>query len=73
MLNGSHTFNNDIDYHIKVNLRKLLANKFKKNNTNKYIEEDPYEGTNFFLSLKGNMSNPAVKYDKQIADSEGKR
>jgi hypothetical protein len=70
LLNGSHSFDNDIDYHIKVNLRKLLANKFKKNNTNEYIEEDPYEGTNLFLSLKGNMSNPTVKYDKQYADQK---
>ena len=70
MLNGSHSFDNDIDYHIKVNLRKLLANKFKKNNTNEYIEEDPYEGTNLFLSLKGNMSNPTVKYDRQYADQK---
>jgi hypothetical protein len=70
LLNGSHTFENDIDYHIKVNLRKLLANKFKKNNSNEYIEEDPYEGTNLFLSLKGKMSNPTVKYDKQYADQK---
>jgi len=66
MLNGTHTFENVIDYHIKVNLKKLLANKFKKNFSNEYIEEDPYEGSNIFLSLSGNISNPKIAYDKQF-------
>ncbi len=66
MLNGTHNFDNDIDYHIKVNLRKLLANKFKKNFSNEYIEEDPYEGSNIFLSIAGNISKPVITYDKQF-------
>lgn len=65
LLNGTHTFQNDIDYHIKINLRKLLANKFRKNNDSEYIEEDPYEGANIFLSLSGNIAKPLIKYDKQ--------
>lgn len=65
LLNGTHTFENDIDYHIKINLRKLLANKFRKNNDSEYIEEDPYEGANIYLSLSGNMAKPHIKYDKQ--------
>lgn len=65
-LNGTHTFDNNIDYHIKVNLRKLLANKFKKDFSNEYIEDDPYEGSNIFLSMSGNVSKPVITYDKQF-------
>ena len=65
-LNGTHTFDNNIDYHIKVNLRKMLANKFKKDFSNEYIEDDPYEGSNIFLSMSGNISKPVIAYDKQF-------
>lgn len=70
MMNGTHTFENQIDYHLKINLRKLLANKFRKNNAEQYIEEDAYEGTNLFLSIKGDMKNPAVSYDKSAANNK---
>jgi hypothetical protein len=63
-LKGTHSFDNQINYGIKVNLKKLLAAKFKKNNNDTYIEEDPYEGTNIFLTLKGDISNPSIAYDK---------
>ena len=65
IMSGTHTFNNDIDYHIKVNLRKLLANKFNRNNNDgQYIEDDPYDGVNLFLQMTGNIANPKIKYDK---------
>lgn len=62
---GYHHFNNDVDYHFKINLHKLLAQKFKRNaNQPQYIEEDPYEGVNIFLSMTGNLSHPTIKFDK---------
>ncbi len=62
---GTHRFNNDIDYHFKINLHKLLANRFQRNTQNEnYIEEDPYQGLNIYLTMTGNLSNPVIKYDK---------
>jgi hypothetical protein len=65
MLSGTHSLDNMIDYHIKVNLRKLLANKFRSHkDENQYIEDDPYEGTNLYLTMTGAASHPSIKYDK---------
>lgn len=65
ILFGKHYFNNDIDYHFKINLHKLLANKFQRNTQNEnFIEEDPYQGLNIYLNMSGNLSNPVIKYDK---------
>ena len=66
MMAGTHTFDNMMDYQIKVNLRKLLAAKFgRKENDNEYIEDNPYEGVNLYLTVTGNVDHPEVKYDKK--------
>ncbi|MBL0308778.1 MAG: AsmA family protein [Bacteroidetes bacterium] len=65
MISGYHYFNNDVDYHFKINLHKLLAQKFNRRGRDiQYIENDPYEGVNIYLSLAGNLSHPVFKYDK---------
>ncbi len=62
---GCHFFNNDIDYHFKINLHKLLAQKFTRFNSDKdFVEEDPYQGINLYLTMKGNLSNPSIKLDR---------
>jgi hypothetical protein len=66
MMSGTHTLDNVIDYQIKVNLRKLLAAKFgSRNNSDAYIEDDPYEGVNLYLRLTGDISHPQIKYDRE--------
>ena len=66
MMAGTHTMDNIMDYQIKVNLRKLLAAKFgRKENDQEYIEDNPYEGVNLYLTITGNVSNPKIKYDKK--------
>ena len=65
MFFGFHHFNNDIDYHFKINLHKLLAQKFNRRQQDfQYIESDPYEGVNILLTMTGNLSNPVIKFDK---------
>ena len=65
MFFGFHHFNNNIDYHFKINLHKLLAQKFnRKQQDIQYIENDPYEGVNIYLTMTGNLSGPKVKFDK---------
>lgn len=67
IFSGEHHFDNTVDYHFKINLRRLLANKFNKSGREQYIENDPYDGLNVYLSMSGNLSNPAIKYDKASA------
>ncbi len=65
MFFGHHTFNNDVDYHFKINLHKLLAQKFNRRQQDiQYIENDPYEGVNLYLTMTGNLNNPKIKFDK---------
>ena len=65
MFYGYHNFDNTIDYHFKINLHKLLAQKFRRNtNDLQFMEDDPYEGLNIYLSMSGKLSDPQIKLDK---------
>ncbi len=65
MFFGFHYFTNEVDYHFKINLHKLLAQKFNRRGQDlQYIENDPYEGVNIFLTMTGNLSDPKIKFDK---------
>ncbi len=66
-LSGSHTFENIIDYRIKLNLLQLLSNKFKsKNNFDPEAVEQSDDGLLFlFITMKGPASDPIIKYDKK--------
>jgi hypothetical protein len=65
MLFGKHRFDNTVDYHFKINLHKFLAKKFnrKLRSDIDYMESDPYEGLNIYLSMTGPLDNPSIKYD----------
>lgn len=64
---GFHHFDNVVDYHFKINLHKLLAQKFKRKSSEfQYVEPDPYEGINLYLSMSGPIDNPTIKLDKSI-------
>ncbi len=65
MFFGHHSFDNIVDYHFKINLHKVLAQKFNRSRKDiDYIEEGPYEGVNLYLLMTGNLSNPTIKFDK---------
>jgi hypothetical protein len=70
-LSGTHTFNNDIDYHIKVLMSDILfqkARKAKKENSEFGVVEDDNSGkTSLFISMSGTVDDPVFKYDKQGA------
>jgi VCBS repeat-containing protein len=70
-LSGTHSFNNEIDYHFKVLLSDLLfqkARKAKKENDEFGVVEDDKSGkTGLFISMTGTVDNPVIKYDKQGA------
>lgn len=66
---GKHTFKNEIDYHIKLLLSELLANKKR---ANKQLDEeltveenDPENRRCVFLLMTGTVDNPVIKYDRK--------
>ncbi len=63
---GTHSFNNDIDYHIQLLISELLARK-RKNPDSEFgpIEKDNDNKRSAFISMKGTIDNPVIKYDKK--------
>ncbi len=64
--NGTHTFNNDIDYHIRLSISELLSKKRKqKDEEFGPVENDPDNRRSAFILMTGNIDNPIIKYDKK--------
>jgi len=66
---GTHSFENKIDYHIKLLLSDLLAKRPGKNKELdeelSYTEQDPANNRCVFLSMKGDINNPVISYDRK--------
>jgi uncharacterized protein involved in outer membrane biogenesis len=73
---GSHTFDNEIDYHIRVRLSDILSKKArrfnKKNEEFGEVADDGSGGLNLFLSMKGPIENPKISYDTKGARDKRK-
>ncbi|MEK6616470.1 MAG: AsmA-like C-terminal region-containing protein, partial [Bacteroidota bacterium] len=70
-IDGTHTFNNEIEYHFKVLMSDVLFQKARKskkeNNEFGVVEDDKSGKTSLFISMTGTVDNPIIKYDKQGA------
>ena len=71
-LMGTHTFDNEIDYHFSLALADLMAAKFNKRNPgyNKQSEFGPIEDDNrgrtmVYVSMTGTVDDPEFAYDKK--------
>ena len=67
-LSGTHTFEQEIDYSIKLLLSELLSNTFRKKNTtiNNEFGEVNEEGqifTTVYLKMTGNTDDPTISFD----------
>jgi hypothetical protein len=64
---GTHTFNNEIDYHFELLMGDVLWNKTKKkkkeNSEFGYIADDGLGKTSLFLHLTGTIDDYKVSYD----------
>jgi hypothetical protein len=62
---GTHTFNNDLNYILVLNLKNLLAAKFKKKKTTEddYVN-DIQGGINLYIKMTGTVDNPIISFDK---------
>jgi len=68
-VSGEHTFDNVIEYRLKLLLREWLANKARKNkkeNLEYGIEEnDGLGSTSLYLTIKGTVDNYKITYDSK--------
>jgi len=67
-LSGTHTFDQKIDYSIKLLLSELLSNTFRKKNTtinNEFgeINEEGQIFTTVYLKMTGDTDNPTISFD----------
>lgn len=63
---GTHTFNNEMDYHIQLLISDLLAKK-RKNKDEEFgpIEQDKDNRRSAFILMTGTVDKPIIKYDKK--------
>lgn len=74
---GTHSFDNTINYQIKLALNDLLARKAKKakkeNEEFGEIADDGLGRTNLFLLMSGTVERPVIKYDSKSAVQQVKQ
>ncbi|HNX65612.1 MAG TPA: AsmA-like C-terminal region-containing protein [Bacteroidales bacterium] len=71
-LMGTHTFDNELNYHFSIALADILASKFKRRNPGYRNQEefgpvaDDNRGrTMVYVSMTGTVDEPVFKYDKK--------
>lgn len=63
---GSHSFNNEIDYHFQLLISELLAKKRRqKDNEFGEVLNDPENRRSAFILMTGTVDNPVIKFDKK--------
>lgn len=63
-LAGTHTFSNELDYHLKIKLSELLRKKRKPVENEFGEEEESGKGMYLYLTMKGPANNLKIAYDK---------
>ena len=68
-LSGSHTFEQEIDYRIKLLLSELMSTKFRKKNTQikktefGELQENGKIFNTIYFKMTGNSENPKISFD----------
>lgn len=64
---GIHSFDNEIEYHIKLLLSELLSKKAKRarREVEEFgeVEDDGSGKTSLFIAMKGRLDNPTITFD----------
>jgi len=67
-ISGTHSFNNEIDYQIKLLLSELISKRARKRNTNLdkqlFVEDDGLGKTTLYLKMDGTVDDPNIYFDK---------
>ena len=64
-LSGTHTFDNEINYHIQLLISELLAKKRQKKDDEFGPVEKENNKRSAFISMTGTVDNPIIKYDRE--------
>ncbi len=72
-LSGEHTFNNDIDYKIKINAGQVLLNRLKKHDTDLDPLPEKKGGFNLYYTIVGNLDKYEMKRKKRTVKAEFER
>ena len=71
LLSGEHTFDNNIDYNIKVNAGQVLLTKFKKYNPSLDPQPAKKHGLfNLYFNVKGHIDDYEVETNKRKVKRE---
>ncbi len=62
---GTHSFNNDIDYHVQLLISDYLAKKRKTDDEFGPVENDPENKRSAFILMTGTVDKPIIKYDRK--------
>ncbi len=64
---GTHSFNNDIDYHIQLLIGDYLNKKRKPDADYEFdlVENDPENRRSAFILMTGTVDKPIIKYDRK--------
>ncbi|MCG8310577.1 MAG: DUF3971 domain-containing protein [Cytophagales bacterium] len=68
LVSGTHTFDNDIDYHLSVPLKSFIRISKKKN-----FDQNSRQGMNLLLKLHGHTSDYTISYDTKALKDNIKR
>ncbi|MFC2103816.1 AsmA-like C-terminal region-containing protein [Bacteroidota bacterium] len=73
---GTHNFNSEYSYHVKLLLSDLLSRKMRKSkqkkNNEENIEEDDEGRLTLYLLMEGDKNKNRVKYDRKAARNKRK-
>ncbi|MBC7776150.1 MAG: hypothetical protein H7246_12010 [Phycisphaerae bacterium] len=72
-LSGEHTFDNDIDYKIKINAGQVLLNRLKKHDSDLDPLPEKKGGFNLYYSIEGNLDKYEMKRKKKAVKTEFER
>ena len=76
-LAGTHSFENEINYDIKILLNEILGNKFKRKNKKKVsefgiVETDNTKGMTLFLKMEGTIDDPKISNSLKLGEELSK-
>ena len=65
-LNGTHTFGNDVDYHISLLLSQLLTKRIRPDRQKEFgvVKDDGLGRSTLFIAVTGTADDPRFSYDR---------
>ena len=69
---GTHSFGNEIDYHVNMLVSDVLRAKKKRQQAeiDNYIEDDGYGKPRIFLKISGLIDKPVIQYDTKAVSKK---